>query len=179
MNFKLIYDNPKEDLMTRLFKVRHIDDNIDSFLDPKLSDYRGDPFLMHDMDKAVKRIIQAMKKKEKIMIFGDYDVDGVTSSYLLYKFFTKFLKYKDVSVQYPNRITDGYGLKKYHIDDIKSKGVHLIITVDNGISSLQEAAYAKELGIDMIITDHHQHLDTLPDAVAVITPLISEKYIFK
>lgn len=179
MNFKLIYDNPKEDLLTRLFKVRQIDDNIDSFLDPKLSDYRGDPFLLNDMDKAVERIIQAMKKKEKIMIFWDYDVDGVTASYLLYKFFTKFLNYPNVSIQYPDRILDGYGMKKKHIDDIRAKGVNLIITVDNGISSLEEVAYAKEQGIDMIITDHHQHLDTLPDAVAVITPLISEKYAFK
>lgn len=69
MNFKLIYDNPQEDLLTRLFKVRQIDDDIESFLDPKLSDYRGDPFLLHDMEKSVQRIIQAMKKKEKIMIF--------------------------------------------------------------------------------------------------------------
>ena len=131
------------------------------------------------MDKAVERIVQAMKKNEKIMIFGDYDVDGVTSSYLIYKFLTKFLKYDNVSIQYPNRITDGYGLKKKHIDDIQSKNVDLIITVDNGISSIQEAKYAKEKNIDLIITDHHQHLEELPDAVAVITPLISPDYPFK
>jgi len=179
MNFKLIYDNPKEDLLTRLFKVRKIDDHIDSFLDPKLSDYRWDPFLLHDMEKSVARIIDAMRHQEKIMIFGDYDVDGVTSSYVLYKFFTKFLHYKHVSIQYPDRIVDGYGLKKKHIDDIKSKWVSLIITVDNGISTVAEAEYAKAIGIDIIITDHHQHGEKIPPAFAVITPLISPDYPFK
>lgn len=96
------------------------------------------------MEKAVDRIIQTVKNKEKIMIFGDYDVDGITSSYILYEFLTKFLKHKNVSIQYPDRIKEGYGIKKQHIDDIKSKGVDLIITVDNGIASLEEAIYAKK-----------------------------------
>lgn len=121
MNYHVVYDDPNEDLLTRLFKVRGIDDNIDSFLDPRLSDYRIDPFLLNDMEKAVDRIIQAVKNKEKIMVFGDYDVDGITSSYILYEFLTKFLKYKNVSIQYPDRIKEGYGIKKQHIDDIKSK----------------------------------------------------------
>ena len=179
MNFKLIYDNPKEDLLTRLFKVRWIDDNIDSFLDPKFSTYRWDPFLLHDMEKSVQRIIQAIKADEKIMIFWDYDVDGITSSYILYRFFIKFLNYKHISIQYPDRIEDGYGIKKKHIDDIKSKKVSLIITVDNGISTVQEAEYAKEQWIDIIITDHHQHGEKIPPAFAVITPLISPDYPFK
>lgn len=179
MNFKLIYDNPKEDLLTRLFKVRKIDDHIDSFLDPKFADYRGDPFLLHDMQKAVDRVILAMKNKEKIMVFWDYDVDGVTASFILYRFFTKFMKYKNISIQYPNRIDDGYGMKKQHVESMKAKDINLIITVDNGVSSLQEAKYIKELWMDLIITDHHQHLEELPDAVAVITPLISDKYAFK
>ena len=121
MNYHVIHDNPDEDLLTRLFKVRGIDDNIESFLRPKLHDYRLDPFLINDMDKAVTRIIQAIKNKEKIMIFGDYDVDGITSSYVLYEFITKFLKYKKVSIQYPDRIKDGYGMKKKHIDSIQKK----------------------------------------------------------
>jgi single-stranded-DNA-specific exonuclease len=131
------------------------------------------------MEKAVNRIIQAMKNKEKIMIFGDYDVDGITSSYVLYKFFIKFLKYNNISIQYPDRLLDGYGMKKKHIDDIKAKNCTLIITVDNGISAVEEAKYAKEQKIDMIITDHHQHGESIPDAFAVITPLISPDYIFK
>lgn len=179
MNYHVIHDNPDEDLLTRLFKVRGIDDNIESFLRPKLHDYRLDPFLINDMDKAVTRIIQAIKNKEKIMIFGDYDVDGITSSYVLYEFITKFLKYKKVSIQYPDRIKDGYGMKKKHIDSIQKKWVNLIITVDNGIASLEEAEYAQMLGIDLIITDHHQDLETIPKAIAVVNPQISPNYPFK
>jgi len=179
MNYHVIHDNPDEDLLTRLFKVRWIDDSIESFLNPKLNDYRLDPFLLNDMDKAVERVIRAIKSKEKIMIFGDYDVDGVTSSYILYEFITRFLKYKKVSIQYPDRIKEGYGLKKIHIDDMKKKWVELIITVDNGIASLQEAIYAKQQGIDIIITDHHQDLASIPEAVAVVNPQISPNYPFK
>jgi len=179
MNYHVIHDNPDEDLLTRLFKVRWIDDDIDSFLNPKLNDYRLDPFLLNDMDKAVDRIVSAVKNKEKIMVFWDYDVDGVTSSYILYEFITRFLKYKNVSIQYPDRIKEGYGIKKVHIDDIKKKGVKLIVTVDNGIASLQEAVYAKEQGIDLIITDHHQDLEDIPEAVAVVNPIVSPNYPFK
>jgi single-stranded-DNA-specific exonuclease len=121
MKYNLLYDNPNEDLLTRLLKIRKIDDNPKMFLHPTFGDYRNNPFLLKDMDKAVDRIIKAMKNNEKIMIFGDYDVDGVTSSYILYKFLTKFLDYKNVSIQYPDRIKDGYGIKNHHIDDIKSK----------------------------------------------------------
>lgn len=179
MNYHVVYDDPNEDLLTRLFKVRWIDDDIDSFLDPRLSDYWLDPFLLNDMEKAVERIIEAVKNKEKIMIFGDYDVDGVTSSYILYEFITRFLNYKNVSIQYPDRIKEGYGIKKEHIDDIKKKWVHLIITVDNGIASLQEAIYTKEQGIDLVITDHHQDLEAIPEAVAVVNPQVSPNYPFK
>lgn len=179
MNFKIHYDNPKEDLLTRLFKVRGIDDNIDSFLNPKFNDYRTDPFLLNDMDKWVERILKALKNDEKIMIFWDYDVDGVTSSYLLYKFLTKFLNYKKVSIQYPDRIKEWYGIKCNHIDEIKKKWVSLIITVDNGITCIQEALHAKEVWIDLIITDHHKDLATIPEAFAVINPQVSPNYAFK
>lgn len=179
MNYHVIYDNPDENLLTRLFKVRWIDDTIESFLNPKLNDYRLDPFLLNHMDKAVERIMLAIKNKEKIMIFWDYDVDGVTSSYILYEFITRFLKYKKISIQFPDRIKEGYGMKKIHIDDIKKKWVKLIITVDNGITSLQEALYAKEQDIDLIITDHHQDLASIPEALAVVNPQISPNYPFK
>lgn len=179
MNYHVIHDNPDEDLLTRLFKVRWIDDNIDSFLDPKLNDYRLDPFLLNDMDKAIERIIQAIQDKEKIMIFGDYDVDGVTSSYILYEFITRFLKYKNISIQYPDRIKEGYGIKKQHIDEIGKKWVKLIITVDNGITSVKETLYAKEKNIDIIITDHHQVVESIPQAIAVINPQVSPNYPFK
>lgn len=179
MNLTIHYDNPKEDLLTRLFKVRGIDDNIDSFLNPKFNDYRTDPFLLNDMEKWVERIIKALKNNEKIMIFWDYDVDGVTSSYLLYKFLTKFLNYKKVSIQYPDRVTEWYGIKCNHIDEIKEKWVSLIITVDNGITCVQEALHAKEIWVDLIITDHHKDLATIPEAFAVINPQVSPNYPFK
>lgn len=179
MNYHVIYDNPDEDLLTRLFKVRWIDDSIESFLNPRLNEYRLDPFLLNDMEKAVERIINAIKNKEKIMVFWDYDVDGVTSSYILYEFITRFLKYKKISIQYPDRIKEGYGMKKLHIDNMKKKWVDLIITVDNGITSIQEALYAKEQKIDLIITDHHQDLASLPKAIAVVNPQISPNYPFK
>ena len=113
------------------------------------------------------------------MVFWDYDVDGVTSSYIMYEFITRFLKYKKVSIQYPDRIKEGYGIKKIHIDDMKKKWVNLIITVDNGIASLQEAIYAKQQWIDLIITDHHQDLESIPEAVAVVNPQVSPNYPFK
>jgi len=106
-------------------------------------------------------------------------VDGITSSFCVYKFITEFLGYKNISIMYPDRLKDGYGLKNKHLDEIKAKGVSLIITVDNGITSVQEAEYAKELGIDLIITDHHHKLDQVPDSYALINPQISPNYSFK
>lgn len=179
MNYHVIHDNQDEDLITRLLKVRWIDDNIDSFLNPTFAGYRNNPFLLNDMEKSVERIILAMKNKEKIMIFWDYDVDGITSSYSLYQCFKKFLNYTNVSIQYPDRIQDWYGIKTHHIDQIKEKWVHIIITVDNGISSVKEAEYAQKIGIDLIITDHHHPGAEIPKAFAVINPLVSPNYPFK
>lgn len=179
MNYKVLYDNPSEELLTRLLKIRNITDDIDAFLEAKLQDYWLDPFLLNDMESAVERIIFAIKNKQKIMVFGDYDVDGVTSSYILYKFITKYLNYKNVSIQYPDRIKEGYGIKKNHLDNMKSKWIDLVITVDNGIASLEEALYAKQLGIDLIITDHHQDLESIPQAIAVVNPQVSPNYPFK
>lgn len=179
MNYKVLYDNPSEELLTRLLKIRNITEDIDAFLEARLQDYWIDPFLLNDMEAAVERIIFAVKQKQKIMIFGDYDVDGVTSSYILYKFITKYLDYKNVSIQYPDRIKEWYGIKKQHLDMMKSKGIDLIVTVDNGIASLEEALYAKKIGIDLIITDHHQDLESIPEAIAVVNPQVSPKYPFK
>ncbi len=136
------------------------------------------------MDKAVVRIIQAIGRSEKIMIFWDYDADGVTSSYVLYDFFKSFLQYDFISIQLPHRIEDGYGIKSYHLDQIKAKWVTLIITVDNGITAIKESLYAKQIGIDMIVTDHHQALTgeewyQIPEAFAVVNPQVSSDYSFK
>lgn len=179
MRYQLLNQDADLSLIQRLLKVRNISDNPFDFLNPSIAHYRLDPFLLNDMGKGVQRIIQAMKNKEKIMIFGDYDVDGITSSFSLYKFFTQFLNYQQVSIMYPDRLKDGYGLKNKHLDEIKAKGVKLVITVDNGITSVQEAKYAKILGLDLIITDHHHALDTLPDAYALINPQVSPNYPFK
>ena len=181
MNYNI--HSEKEDnnipLKERLLKARNISDSPDDFFNPTFSRYRQSPREIHDMEKAVARIIQAIEKKEKIMIFGDYDVDGVCSSFSLYKFFKEFLHYPDISIRLPHRLDDGYGIKTYHLDEIHAVGVNLVITVDNGITAIQEAKHAKELWLDLIITDHHKQLQEIPDALAVVNPQISENVRFK
>ena len=176
MKYKILCEDSKLGLIDRLLKVRGISDDVDLFLNPKCKDYRNDPFKLNDMEKAVDRIIDWLKKWDKIMIFGDYDCDWVTSSFILYEFITKYLHYKNISIMYPDRIEDGYGMKNKHIDMMKEKWVDLIITVDNWISSIDEVEYGKEQWIDIIITDHHKNLETLPDAVAVVNPVVSPEY---
>lgn len=131
------------------------------------------------MDIGTDKIIQAMKDNKSICIFGDYDVDGVTSSYLLYTLLNTYFKYKKVKIMYPDRLKDGYGMKVHHVDTIKEAGHDMIITVDNGITSIQEVAHAKNLGLEVIITDHHKALDILPPADAIINPQVSPEYHFK
>ncbi|NOZ43939.1 MAG: hypothetical protein GXP45_02140 [bacterium] len=103
MKIKVLNKNMEIPLIQRLFAVRGIEDDPEAFIHAKLSDYRLDPFKLHDMEKSVERILQAFQKKEKIIIFGDYDVDGVTSSYILYHFFKDWLNYPHVSIMYPSR----------------------------------------------------------------------------
>ena len=179
MKYEILNQDNNLSLLERLLAVRQVSDDPALFLNPRFSNYRKDPFLLNDMDKGVARIIDALKRQEKIMIFGDYDVDGVTSSYCVYRFITRFLGYSNISVMYPDRLQDGYGLKNKHLDEMKKKGVQLVITVDNGITSVNEAQYAKQIGIDLVITDHHHALDRVPEAVAVINPQVSPKYDFK
>ncbi|MGN1203343.1 MAG: single-stranded-DNA-specific exonuclease RecJ, partial [Eubacterium sp.] len=126
------------------------------------------PYSLADMDKAVARINDALDNGEKICIYGDYDCDGVTSTALLYTFLESIGA--DVIYFIPNRLTDGYGMNMSAIDGIKAKGTDLIITVDNGISAFEEAEYIYSLGMELIVTDHHQIGDTLPKACAVINP---------
>ena len=179
MHYQILNQDADLSLIQRLLKVRNISDNSSTFLNPTLWNYWLDPFLLNDMSKGVDRIVTALRNKEKIIIFWDYDVDGITASYTLYKFFTKFLNYNNISIRYPNRIEDGYGLKIKHLEEMHKENISLVITVDNGITSLEEAKYAKDLGIDLIITDHHHALDDLPDAYAVINPQVSPNYSFK
>ena len=141
-------------------------DEIDKFLNPKRSDF-SDPFLMPDMKQAIDRIEQALNKREKIVIYGDYDVDGITSSAILKRFFKENLDY-DVDVYIPNRITEGYGLNIDAIQKIIDEKYNLIITVDCGITAIDEINKAKENGIDVIVTDHHEQGESIPEAIAVV-----------
>ena len=127
-----------------------------------------DPFLLKDMDKAVGRVALAMTRGEKIAVFGDYDVDGITATCLL----THFLRSCDANaVSYiPGRLEEGYGLNPIAIHQLHSEGVQLIITVDCGITAIAEAQLCKQLGIDLVITDHHECKDILPEAIAVVNP---------
>lgn len=127
-----------------------------------------DPFLIADMDKAVERIRYAVENYEKICVYGDYDADGVTSTALMYSYLSAHGA--DVMYYIPNRATEGYGMSKQAVDKLAAEGVKLIITVDNGIAAVEEIAYAKGLGIDAVVTDHHRAGETLPDAVAVVDP---------
>jgi len=128
----------------------------------------SDPYELADMEKAVERISAALENFEKIAVFGDYDADGVTSTALLYL----YLQSQGANVVYriPDRQREGYGISCAAVRELYESGVKLIVTVDNGISALEEAAFAKELGVDMVITDHHTPGAVLPDAVAVVNP---------
>ena len=127
-----------------------------------------DPFLMNDMDVAVDRLNDAMGRKERIMVYGDYDVDGCTAVALVYKFLQQF--YSNIDYYIPNREGEGYGVSKMGIDFAAETGVKLIIVLDCGIKAIDEIAYAKQRGIDFIICDHHVPDDELPPAVAILNP---------
>ena len=127
-----------------------------------------DPYLMKDMNTAVERILDAVENKEKIYIYGDYDVDGVTSSSMLYLYLTSLGA--KVGIKIPKRDGEGYGVSSVAIETIASDGATLIITVDTGITANAEVQYAKTLGVDFVITDHHECHGELPDAVAVVNP---------
>ena len=127
-----------------------------------------DPFLMNDMDVAVDRLNDAMGRKERIMVYGDYDVDGCTAVALVYKFLQQF--YSNIDYYIPNREGEGYGVSRQGIDYAAENGVKLIIVLDCGIKAIDEIAYAKQRGIDFIICDHHVPDDELPPAVAILNP---------
>ena len=155
------------ELLSAVLVNRNIveDDDIKLFLNPTRNDFH-DPYLMPDMKQAVDRIIKAIENNEKTIIYGDYDVDGITSITIL----TRFLKERglDVSSYIPNRLDEGYGLNKDAIKNIAKQGYKLIITVDCGISGSEEVDYAYNLGMEVIVTDHHEPLEILPNALAVI-----------
>lgn len=136
-----------------------------AYFKPQLKDLH-DPFLMNDMQIAVDRLNQAIGNKERVLIYGDYDVDGTTSVALVYKFIQQY--YSNIDYYIPNRYDEGYGISKQGINYAKETGVSLIIILDCGIKAVKEITYAKELGIDFIVCDHHVPDDELPPAVAIL-----------
>lgn len=150
---------------------------VDLFLNGKLSQLH-DPFLFIEMKSAVDRVFKALKGKEKITLYGDYDVDGSTGTALLYCVFKALEAKFDYYV--PHRVEEGYGLHKAALDALKKEGTKLLITIDNGISANAEIAYAKKIGIDVIVTDHHEPKGDAPSCVAILDPKNhDEKYPFK
>jgi single-stranded-DNA-specific exonuclease len=162
--------NDLPDALARALVLRGIDtfDAARGFFRPTL-DAVHDPFLMRDMDRAAERVAGAIAQKERVMVYGDYDVDGTTSSAMM----TLFLRDLGIEATYfvPNRFEHGYGLCKAGLDEAVERGATLVVAIDCGITAHEEAAYAKDvLGLDLIICDHHTALETVPDAVAVLDP---------
>lgn len=152
--------------LAMLMNIRGLDDaaHLREFLGE--GEPLSDPFLLKDMDKAAARITRAVDNMEKIAVYGDYDADGVTSTAMLYSYLET--RGADVIFYIPQREGEGYGMNIGAVEYLKEQGVSLIVTVDNGISSVQEIARANELGIDVVVTDHHRPQEILPDAVAVV-----------
>ena len=161
---------PISPVLANLLVQRGIDtvEKANRFFHPQLEELH-DPFLMKDMDRAVERIERAVKNREKIMVYGDYDVDGTTAVALVYTFLRR-LGHDNLRFYIPDRYNEGYGVSIKSIDYAASKGVSLVITLDCGIKASEKVAYAKEKGIDYIICDHHLPADHLPEAVAVLDP---------
>ncbi|MFN8832184.1 MAG: single-stranded-DNA-specific exonuclease RecJ, partial [Alphaproteobacteria bacterium] len=168
------------EILAVILHNRDIKDVLDAefFLDPKIRNYLPNPFELKDMDKAVARIVQAIQNNEKITIFGDYDVDGATSSALLKRFFRDIGITADIYI--PNRIEEGYGPNVGAFESIISTGTTLIITVDCGSVSFDPIAYAEDRGVNVVVLDHHLSLETLPKAHAIVNPnRIDETFSFK
>ncbi len=171
----------KYDLMPHTVRIllnRGMDtqEKIEEFLNPSIDKMRN-PYFFEDMDKAVEKILEKADKNEKIFVYGDYDVDGITSA----AFLTIALRNIDVDIEYyiPNRMEEGYGLNKKAIESIKQKGGKLIITVDVGINSIDELDYANSNGIEIIVTDHHKAIENTEGKVITINPKTSSTYNFK
>lgn len=156
------------EIVAKIIVNRNIsEDDLEVFLNPTRKDLH-DPYLLPDIKVAIDRILKAKENNEKVIIYGDYDVDGITSQAVLKMFLTE--QGLNVDTYMPNRLEEGYGLNIPAIDKIAQKGYNLIITVDCGISAIEEARYIKSKNIDLIVTDHHEVQDELPDALAVIDP---------
>lgn len=158
-------------LLQSLLSVRNIQkkDEADLFLNPDYDRQINDPYLLKDMDRAVDRVLRAIKNKEKILIYSDYDADGIPGAVTLSDFFKK-IKYENFEVYIPHRHDEGYGLHLEAVESFKDKNFKLIITIDCGIADSEEVQKAQDLGMDVIITDHHEPKNELPKAFAVLNP---------
>ena len=157
-------------VLANLLVQRGIDtvEKADKFFKPSLADLH-DPFLMKDMDKAVERVEQAVRNNEKIMVYGDYDVDGCTAVALVYKFLRQ-IGHKNLMFYIPDRYTEGYGVSIKGIDYAAENGFSLMLITDCGIKAVEKVKYANSRQVDIIICDHHTPGDTLPEAIAVLDP---------
>lgn len=162
-------------LLNQLLRVRGIATTAEAetFLKPDYNSQLHSPLLLHTMEEACVRIEHAITENERIAIFSDYDCDGIPGAVVLYDFFTA-IAYSHFQNYIPHRHYEGFGLSKKAIDSLAADGVQLIITIDCGTSNIEEVAYAKEIGIDIIVTDHHEPEETLPDAVAVVNPKLGD-----
>ncbi|MEG0074017.1 MAG: single-stranded-DNA-specific exonuclease RecJ [Clostridia bacterium] len=189
MNKKWIIKKYDENILTKIQKENNVSstlakliisrnvENIEEYLRPSLTSLR-DPYIMKDMSKIVDRITKAIESKEKITIFGDYDVDGVTSINILMSFILE--RGGIVDYYLPDRLEEGYGLNKEALKQIRERGTTLVVTVDCGISAIEEVDYANSIGLDVCITDHHECPDILPNACAIVNPKQKDcKYEFK
>lgn len=185
MNYKWTYEPPTPEQAAQAARIaadRHIHPALagllpargittaaatNKFFRPQLTELH-DPFLMNDMQTAVDRLNEAMGRKERILVYGDYDVDGCTAVALVYKFLLQY--YSNIDFYIPDRYEEGYGISKKGVDFAAEMGVRLIIVLDCGIKAVEEIAYAKERGIDFIICDHHVPDEVLPPAVAILNP---------
>lgn len=173
--WKILNDSTDQLLVNTLLENRELPpSHLDTF---RLSEKLHDPYLLPDMAAAVERILLAMEKREKIAIFGDYDVDGTVSTTLMLKFFDQF--HVPATYYLPHREKDGYGLRPKGVEQAIADGVQLLITVDNGISSNEAVDLARDRGLDVIVTDHHLQEGDLPSALAVVNPnRVDSKYPF-
>lgn len=177
----MVREKISDDLVRQILFYRGIkeDSEIENFLNPDYEKHLYDPFLMKDMDKAAERILRAIKDNEKIVIYGDYDADGVCASAIFHEFFKK-IDFNNFHIHIPDRHLDGYGLNSGAIDEFIETKVNLVVTLDCGISDYEEVGKLNKAGIDTIITDHHLAPEKLPNAYAIIdSKQADDNYPFK
>jgi len=177
-DFHLVDEMSREiDLPDNILKIlinRGLDtaEKVNHFINPSMSDLK-DPFLLPDMEKGVERIVEALRENEKMMVYGDYDVDGITAAGLMFLVLNKLGA--QISYYLPNRLVEGYGISEDGLAEAVKQGVTLIISVDTGVTAVDEVERARELGIDIIVTDHHEPGPNLPKAVALINPKLHDE----